>query len=99
MHTGPLVTAVHSLFGASDPVRCEHEGRKPTEFFANLRLLIGSLKIAPGTLTCVRALPPVFEGHRHTRWLEARGDSAQLRVCRDVHAMAQSSHSGIMHDG
>src|SRR5439155_7905973 len=98
-HAGPLVAVVHSLFVASDSIRREHEGCKLTEFFTNLRLLIGPLKIAPGALTRVGALPPVFESHRHTRRLEAWGDSAHLRVFRYVHTMAQSNNSGIMHDG
>src|SRR5262245_50911125 len=98
-HIGPLVTVVYRLFDAIDPVRREHEGRKLTEFFANLRLLIGPLKIAPGALTCVGILSPVFESHCHTRWLEARSNSGHLRVFRYVYAMAQSHDGRIVHDG
>src|SRR4030095_14189214 len=95
-HTGPLVTAVHSLFDASDPVRCESKRRKLTEFFANLRLLIRPLKIAPGALTRVCALSPVLEGYCYTRRLEAWGDSGHLRGFRHMHVMAKSPDGRVV---
>src|SRR5262245_39051826 len=98
-HAGPLVTAVHGLFDTSNPFRREHKRRKLTEFFANLRFLIGPLKIASGALTRVCALSPVFESHRYTRWLEAWGDSGHLRGFRYMHVMAQSHDGRIVHDG
>src|SRR5262245_3603860 len=95
--TCPLVAAVHGVLNVGDTFRNEYKPGKLTEFFTNFRLLVGPLEIATRALTRVRALSAVFERDGHTRWFEARGNGGHLGIFRNMHALAQSHDSGIVH--
>jgi multisubunit Na+/H+ antiporter MnhC subunit len=95
-HAAQAVILINGPFNRTHPFPSEDESSQLTKLPAYLRLLIGALVIAAGTLTLAAGLAPVFQQECHTGWLELWSHSCEWSFLHDMDSVAESGDNGIV---